>query len=552
MMNPGDLGGPGMTDLLEIALSNAAMATALAVLAAVVCRVYRRSAFAHGVWLVVLVKLVTPPLVTVPLPWFAEPADEVVVPAFLMLDRAAPAVNLLVDQARNPAVEPFDAVAAEDAATHGSLSSWKLPIVIVWLTGSVCVLAWMARSIVRFRRLLRFARPAEGVVEEITAELARRLKLARHPEVCLVPGTVSPMLWGLGARPRVLLPVELLPRLDREQLRTIILHELAHWQRRDHWVRPLEMVVTALYWWHPAVWWARAELREAEEQCCDAWVIATIEGAERAYALALLETVAFLSRTRVPLPVSASGIGQVSHLRRRLTMIMTGHKRRSLTWAGCAALLAIGLLALPLLPIRAQQADKKELRGVINLQVDGGAGSFEILLGGDGAPDKEAIELLKRALKLLAEKQQVKPLPNKQAKAQREEAENLVQAVGMLEAQAAEQRRKLAETQAKLARARERLAQLKGGPGGGAMPMHLELKLAPDGTAKKAIILGTPAKKIEIPRNLILKIVDGKITGIDARKAAPSPDELRARLDRLLREVEELRRAIPANPTPKQ
>ncbi|MBM4068605.1 MAG: M56 family metallopeptidase [Planctomycetes bacterium] len=551
-MNPGDLGGPGMTDLLEIALSNAAMATALAVLAAVVCRVYRRSAFAHGVWLVVLVKLVTPPLVTVPLPWFAEPADEVVVPAFLMLDRAAPAVNLLVDQARNPAVEPFDAVAAEDAATHGSLSSWKLPIVIVWLTGSVCVLAWMARSIVRFRRLLRFARPAEGVVEEITAELARRLKLARHPEVCLVPGTVSPMLWGLGARPRVLLPVELLPRLDREQLRTIILHELAHWQRRDHWVRPLEMVVTALYWWHPAVWWARAELREAEEQCCDAWVIATIEGAERAYALALLETVAFLSRTRVPLPVSASGIGQVSHLRRRLTMIMTGHKRRSLTWAGCAALLAIGLLALPLLPIRAQQADKKELRGVINLQVDGGAGSFEILLGGDGAPDKEAIELLKRALKLLAEKQQVKPLPNKQAKAQREEAENLVQAVGMLEAQAAEQRRKLAETQAKLARARERLAQLKGGPGGGAMPMHLELKLAPDGTAKKAIILGTPAKKIEIPRNLILKIVDGKITGIDARKAAPSPDELRARLDRLLREVEELRRAIPANPTPKQ
>jgi len=541
-----------MTDLLEIALSNAAMATALAVLAAVVCRVYRRSAFAHGVWLVVLVKLVTPPLVTVPLPWFAEPADEVVVPAFLMLDRAAPAVNLLVDQARNPAVEPFDAVAAEDAATHGSLSSWKLPIVIVWLTGSVCVLAWMARSIVRFRRLLRFARPAEGVVEEITAELARRLKLARHPEVCLVPGTVSPMLWGLGARPRVLLPVELLPRLDREQLRTIILHELAHWQRRDHWVRPLEMVVTALYWWHPAVWWARAELREAEEQCCDAWVIATIEGAERAYALALLETVAFLSRTRVPLPVSASGIGQVSHLRRRLTMIMTGHKRRSLTWAGCAALLAIGLLALPLLPIRAQQADKKELRGVINLQVDGGAGSFEILLGGDGAPDKEAIELLKRALKLLAEKQQVKPLPNKQAKAQREEAENLVQAVGMLEAQAAEQRRKLAETQAKLARARERLAQLKGGPGGGAMPMHLELKLAPDGTAKKAIILGTPAKKIEIPRNLILKIVDGKITGIDARKAAPSPDELRARLDRLLREVEELRRAIPANPTPKQ
>ena len=35
------------------------------------------------------------------------------------------------------------------------------------------------------------------------------------------------------------------------------------------------MAVTAAFWWLPVVWWVRRTLREAEEQCCDAWVVWT-------------------------------------------------------------------------------------------------------------------------------------------------------------------------------------------------------------------------------------------------------------------------------------
>jgi len=34
-----------------------------------------------------------------------------------------------------------------------------------------------------------------------------------------------------------------------------------------------KIVVIGLYWWHPVVWWALREIHEAEEQCCDAWVV---------------------------------------------------------------------------------------------------------------------------------------------------------------------------------------------------------------------------------------------------------------------------------------
>src|SRR5207253_11039399 len=172
----------------------------------------------------------------------------------------------------------------------------------------------------------------------------------------LVPGAVSPMLWAIGRFPRLLFPAKLLERLNDEQRATLLAHELAHYRRRDHWVRLVELLVSGLYWWHPVIWWARHELHEAEEQCCDAWVVWTLADADRAYATALLQTVAFVSQARCPLPATASGVGQVRHLRRRLTMIMQGKTPRSQSWAGFLAVLGLGLL---LLPVQAQPCDEK-------------------------------------------------------------------------------------------------------------------------------------------------------------------------------------------------
>jgi bla regulator protein blaR1 len=78
-------------------------------------------------------------------------------------------------------------------------------------------------------------------------------------------------------------PRRLWDRLDPDQRQTLLLHELAHLRRRDHWVRCLELGVTILYRWHPSAWWARVTLREAEEQCCDAWVVWAMPGAVRTY-----------------------------------------------------------------------------------------------------------------------------------------------------------------------------------------------------------------------------------------------------------------------------
>src|SRR5207245_3395290 len=116
-------------------------------------------------------------------------------------------------------------------------------------------------------------------------------------------------------------------------------------------VRWLEFVVTGLYWWLPVAWWARRQLQQAEEECCDAWVVWTLPAAAKAYAKALLQTVDFLD-VRPALPPVASGIGHVRLLKRRLNMIVRQPLCPQLSWPMHLGVVVLGLLVLPFAPER--------------------------------------------------------------------------------------------------------------------------------------------------------------------------------------------------------
>src|SRR5207253_1304395 len=232
------------------------------------------------------------------------------------------------------------------------LAAWVQPWlaeagVPIWIGVSLLWFGCTTLHGCRFQHLLRYAKRAPRSIQQQTQALAAQMGLKDCPGVWLVPGALSPMLWFAGRSLRLLFFARLLDQLDGEQRATLLVHELAHYRRGDHWLRLLEMLVTGLFWWHPVVWWARHELHEAEEHCCDAWVVWTLSGADRAYATALLQTVAFVSQSQCPLPAAASGIGQVRHLRRRLTMIMQGKTARSLSWTGVLAIMGLGVLLLP-------------------------------------------------------------------------------------------------------------------------------------------------------------------------------------------------------------
>jgi beta-lactamase regulating signal transducer with metallopeptidase domain len=380
--------------LLQIGLTNAVVAAGLALLAAAVGKLCRRPALAHALWLLVLLKLITPPLVMIPIA-LPEAADDPESPATfaarLPLEEdpapvpleANPApvpepqeepepsrgaawpkgawpvqVTHLRDPRPVPLAQAVDAgftAAATTAPRGSSNAAWLNMLATLWLAGSVAWFSVALARIGRFQRLLNNCRAAPTELQKEASAVARQLGLRDCPRVWLVSGAVSPLLWSIAGYPRLVLPVGLLQRVDEMQRRTLLAHELAHYRRRDHWVRCLEFAALGLYWWFPLVWWARRELREAEEECCDAWVTLALPGASRAYASALVETFDFLSGAAASLPAAASGLGQLDLLRRRLTMIMRAKTSPMLGGLGFLAVLGLAVVLLPLVPSWAQQ-----------------------------------------------------------------------------------------------------------------------------------------------------------------------------------------------------
>ena len=365
-----------MDSLLRLGLSNAAAAMLLALLAALVSAGIRRRrpAVVHALWLLVLLKLLTPPLWTVP----------VAIPLAFgargpLAETEASAAALPFKEVEVLSADDFEFVidAPPGAAPVGSAASvtwawFPRAVAILWLAGSLTCFALVIVRSWRFARLLRHAAPAPPPLAQRVAHLASRLGLRRPPGVWLVPGAVCPMLWAVLRRPRLLLPETLWAKLGEAERDSLLAHELAHLRRRDHWVRLVEVAATVLYWWHPAAWWARRELREAEEQCCDAWVVWSIPRCARHYMNAILKAVDSLSDAAGPLagarlpavPPVASGMasGQFRHLERRLSMIRQNENSgrtgaaRTLGRAGLVAVCAGALGLLPLAPSLAQQS----------------------------------------------------------------------------------------------------------------------------------------------------------------------------------------------------
>jgi bla regulator protein blaR1 len=363
--------------LYHAGLSNAVSATVLALLIACAGRIFaRRPAVLHCLWLLVLLKLVTPPLYEVSVPWpeAGRSAPESAQAAYVLLERERETVgpskpdDVFVDRLAGAAGPgpPDEWEPVGSWLGEWSCIDWMWLASSLWITGAMTTLVVSIARVRRFQSVLKEARAADDETQDWVDLLAVNVGLDRPPSVWWIGGKLSPMVWSLGWRPRLILPTELWKGLNNHQRATLIIHELAHLRRGDHLLRFFELLVTALYWWHPVVWWARRALRDVEEQCCDAWVIWALPDAAKSYAETLLETLDFLNQSDLAEPLLASGFGKVHHLRKRLTMIMSVKTPRLLGVWGTLGFLG---LAVALLPVNATWAQVPEEKQEIQIVV---------------------------------------------------------------------------------------------------------------------------------------------------------------------------------------
>ncbi|MBI1246247.1 hypothetical protein GC197_00195 [bacterium] len=333
----------------QVITSNLAMASLIGGLAWLVGRNGRLAPLAHTLWLLFFIKLITPPLITIPLPvpenwWFMEvatAANETADSTSLPHLQNSPPLKL------DPASTAVETSAPVTASTghYFSQVTWTHLIVGVWLVGVFWFVIRSGVKIIRFHQLLRHSgtvdEEATRFVHELLEKAGEATTQQRGPQVLRVPIRVSPMLFGLGQQARIVCPQPLWDAFGEEEREAFLAHEAAHYHRRDHWVRWLEWSVTAIYWWFPGVYFARHQLERHEEACCDAWAVRMLATSPRQYAEALLQVVDFISEYRVGMVRLASGMQPTYTLEERLHLIMKGgssieQARRLRNWLAVA------------------------------------------------------------------------------------------------------------------------------------------------------------------------------------------------------------------------
>lgn len=141
----------------------------------------------------------------------------------------------------------------------------------------------------------------------------------------------------------VVLPEWMLQEAGTEELRHVLLHELAHLRRRDDWTNLIQKIVKALLFFHPAVWWMDRELSMQREMACDDTVLAQT-ASPRTYAECLAR-VAEKSFMRRQIALAQAAVNRMRQLSVRVGRILDPNRAQS-TKSWKPAIPAVVALAL--------------------------------------------------------------------------------------------------------------------------------------------------------------------------------------------------------------
>ena len=333
-------------ELVNLAWTQVWQLTALIALVAALDRLAarRRPHLTYMLWLVVLAKCLTPPVVTstggvfcwlqplrlVSAAREASPSGpnefaQRPLETTSVVDRRAPAATgadgdehampeTSTAAVKYPPIHSLSAIAPH--RLHGTLL-WSG---IFWLAGTAVLAAVagirLGLCIRRFRRSAVECRPE---LAALVADLAQRLCVRRPVRLLITFSRVGPAVVGLW-RPTIVLPMAVVQGKSARELEPILAHELIHVRRGDLCIGLGQVVAQAVWWFHPLVWLANRLSTRAAEACCDEEAVAALGCDPERYARSLL---AVLEHKRGLVSVPAfPGMRPVDVTRERLERIM--------------------------------------------------------------------------------------------------------------------------------------------------------------------------------------------------------------------------------------
>jgi bla regulator protein BlaR1 len=232
-------------------------------------------------------------------------------------------------------------------------SAWGwVPLLLAGIWGC----GFLTIGLMRLRMWQRVRRAVRASMPMASAPIA----LPPGVEMRAAPGVLEPGVVGLW-QPIILVPAGIETHLPPAQFGAVLTHEVCHIRRRDNLTAALHMLVEAVFWFHPMVWWIGARLVDERERACDEEVLRVVDN-PRSYA----DGIVNVCKRYVEAPLSCVSGVSGSNLIRRIEVIMSNRigeavPRSKQLVIALAAVVAVGL------PVVAGIANAPRLRAQVRI-----------------------------------------------------------------------------------------------------------------------------------------------------------------------------------------
>jgi beta-lactamase regulating signal transducer with metallopeptidase domain/Tol biopolymer transport system component len=255
-------------------------------------------------------------------------------------DRSKGSDTLLKQQA-------FTGERSISAAPTGAAHSWlrllpfRASLSLLWLAGALVLLSRVILFPLRLNALLAKHETAPApALFEVLEQAKRVIGINKVLPIIQSRAVKSPALMGF-IRPWLLLPEGMVDRFTTQELRFVLLHELAHLKRRDIAMNWLMTLLQILHWFNPLVWVAFSRMRADRELACDAIALSHAKAGEhKSYGQAIIK---LLEDFTPPAPVT--GLVGILEDKRQMKrrMLMIGQFDRNPKRSALALLLVVAI-----------------------------------------------------------------------------------------------------------------------------------------------------------------------------------------------------------------
>ena len=345
--------------LLEISVYSAVILAAILIIKKVLGK-KMTAAVQFSLWMLLILRLLMPVSLDSGMHFYSLPSEPVQTETAIEYNQGTSAYeNIYINNLEDtPATQPEYSdsssgytvqppVNEETVQSEIQTQKYKLNIedalLAAWLAGIIVLAVVMAQSYIRLKKRIN-----KGTIDTVPESLNKlfesckaRLNVKSHLKTVVSSEFESTMLLA-ALKPILIVPKHLLAPGNEEILTHCIMHELAHYKRRDYLWYLLINVLCALYWFNPAVWIGTRLMKQDMEVASDAHAVRTMPGGERdRYAKTLLAM--FSNRNKRFQVAMGMGIAAKKEVAKRLRGI---YMKRKMKMKTSLSLIVVALMVL--------------------------------------------------------------------------------------------------------------------------------------------------------------------------------------------------------------